>query len=226
VERRRTHRAVVAASKAPPSPLALVMVFFGVLLATSVFYGLLSGFGLGGDDGSRLGAMLAVEVVDTLLVVAALRLVPRPPSWPAPDGVHPAWLWPAAVAALVGVVGINSAYHFVLRSYLGVQPERDPVVAAGVTPLVLVVYCIQPAIVEELFFRHLALDTLRAAISLPQAVAISSFMFGMAHVGVPLSVPMLALIGVPLALARVFSGGLALPMTLHFLHNLLVLWLE
>jgi membrane protease YdiL (CAAX protease family) len=205
------------------------MAFFGLLLATSVVYGLVVGFGLSGGDGTKrpgLGAMVAVELAGTALVVAALYIVPRPPRWPPPDAVHPAWLWPAAMAGLVGVLAVNNAYHFVLRSYLGVQPERDPVVAAGVTPLLVVVYCVQPAVVEELFFRYLALDTLRAATGLPQAVAISSLMFGMAHVGVPLSVPMLAFIGVPLALARVFSGGLALPMALHFLHNAIVLWLE
>jgi uncharacterized protein len=127
------------------------------------------------------------------------------------------------VLGIVAVVGINHGYHTVLRTYLGVRPTRDAVVAAnGITPLLLIAYCVEPAVVEELFFRYLALDTLRGVTSVHLSVAISSLMFGMAHIGAPLSIPMLALVGVPLAYARVASGSLALPMVLHFLHNLLV----
>jgi membrane protease YdiL (CAAX protease family) len=133
----------------------------------------------------------------------------------------------AALPVLLVVLGLNLAYHAVVRAYLGTAPAADAVVAAtGVTPLVVFAYCIQPAVFEELFFRYLALDSLRGIMGVHQAVAISSLMFGLAHVGVPLSIPMLGLVGVPLAYARVATGGLALPMAMHFLHNAIILFLE
>jgi membrane protease YdiL (CAAX protease family) len=47
-------------------------------------------------------------------------------------------------------------------------------------------------------------------------------MFGLAHLGVPLSVPILILIGVMLGYARVLTGGVCIPILLHFIHNMLV----
>jgi membrane protease YdiL (CAAX protease family) len=118
---------------------------------------------------------------------------------------------------------MNAAYHTALRGFIGVRPSADPILAAtGVTPLVLFAYCLEPAVVEELFFRYLALDTLRGVMNVHAAVVISSVMFGLAHIGVPLSIPMLALVGVALGYARVASGRLALPMVLHFLHNFVI----
>ena len=37
---------------------------------------------------------------------------------------------------------------------------------------------------------------------------------------------MLILVGIPLAYARVATGGIALPMLIHFLHNAIILGLE
>jgi membrane protease YdiL (CAAX protease family) len=48
-------------------------------------------------------------------------------------------------------------------------------------------------------------------------------MFGVAHIGVPLSIPILILVGFAFAGARIASRGLALPISLHFLHNLAIL---
>jgi uncharacterized protein len=85
---------------------------------------------------------------------------------------------------------------------------------------------VQPAIVEELFFRHLVLGSLRTTLGGHGAVWLSSVMFALAHIGTPISLPVLMVLGVVLGYARWGSGGLALPMVLHFLHNLFVLLLE
>ena len=58
------------------------------------------------------------------------------------------------------------------------------------------------------------------------AVFVSSVMFGVAHVGSPLSVPVLVLLGFMLGYLRVFSGGLLLPMLVHFAHNAAILLAE
>lgn len=206
------------------------MTFFGLLLGTSVLYGALTAFGL--EQASRprpspeaqLRMMLGVEVVDTGIVAVALLLIGRPTRWARLATTSEAWLWVSSVAGIGLVVAVNAAYHFVLRGYLGVPAQRDTLVAAtGITPLVLIAYCVQPAVIEELFFRYLALDSLRNVMGVHAAVAVASIMFGMAHVGVPLSIPMLTLVGVVFGYARVVSGRLALPMLLHFLHNLIIL---
>ncbi len=205
------------------------MVLFGALLATSLVYGAISSFGVesGASAPSRprheLRTMIGFELLDVIVVGVGLMVMGRPPRRERLGAIPAPWVWAAGVLGIVAVVGVNHGYHAVLRTYLGVRPTRDALVAAnGITPLLLLAYCVEPAVVEEVFFRYLALDTLRGVTGVHLSVAISSLMFGLAHIGVPLSIPMLALVGVPLAYARVTSGSLALPMLLHFLHNFLV----
>ena len=90
----------------------------------------------------------------------------------------------------------------------------------------LITICIQPAVMEELFFRHLALGASLEVISAKQAVFLSALLFAMAHLGTPLSIPTLTLLSIVLGMLRLLSGGLILPMLFHFFHNLLVVLLE
>lgn len=209
--------------------MTLVMAFFGLTLLASVLYGTLTSFGFqqkGAPQPSpetQLHLMLGFELLDAALLGVALVVIARPARHAPWRALPQGRLWAGAVVGIAAVVAVNAAYHHLLQAYLGVAAQRDAIVAAtGITPLVLFTYCIEPAVVEELFFRYLVLDTLRGVTSVHAAVLISSLMFGLAHVGVPLSIPMLGLVGVPLAYARVASGGLGLPMLLHFLHNLIV----
>src|SRR5262249_55571120 len=94
------------------------------------------------------------------------------------------------------------------------------------SPQVVVTVCLMPAVFEELFFRHLALGSLREHIGVHGSVWISSVMFGMAHIGATLSVPILILLGVYFGYARVVSGGLLLPMMLHFVHNAVITYVN
>ena len=57
-------------------------------------------------------------------------------------------------------------------------------------------------------------------------VWITAVMFAAAHVGVPLSMPVLFVLGVLLGYARLASGSIYLPMVLHFLHNAVVMALN
>ncbi len=203
-------------------PLGRMLVFYGLMLGLSVVYGLVATVALGNDPRDRLLLMVGLETVDTVLVVTALLTLPRPasvaaPTWPAP------LVWVAGAVALAVTLAVNQAYHAMLRAVIGGRDLADPLLAAGVTPLVVLAFCVQPAVVEELFFRGVVLDRLRATMNVHLAALVSAVMFGLAHVGAPLSIPMLALVGLPLAYARMASGGLLLPMAFHFLHNLAVL---
>jgi membrane protease YdiL (CAAX protease family) len=213
--------------------MAKVMVFFGLFLLTSLVFGALTSFGMPDEKPTpararrQLNLILGVEILDAALVGAALAMVARPARRAPMSNLPQALLWGASVVGVFALVAVNGAYHDALRAHLSLEPARDLIVAAtGITPLVVVTYCLQPAIVEELFFRHLALDNLRGVMTVHQAVFISSLMFGIAHIGVPLSVPMLILVGVPLGYARVMSGNLLLPMLIHFLHNGIILVLD
>ncbi len=86
--------------------------------------------------------------------------------------------------------------------------------------------CVQPALMEELFFRYLALGVLRSSVGVHTAVLVTSVMFAMAHIGAPLGLPVLFVLGIGLGYARVASGGMLLPMAMHFLHNAAVMAIE
>jgi len=201
------------------------------MLLTTLAYGALASAPASATPaaGARhhLRLMVGVELVDVILVGAALLAIGRPPRFRRVGDVPPVWVWTTAVLGVFLLLALNHLYHSVLGGYVGGPAAHDPVVSAlGITPLVLFAYCVQPAIFEELFFRYAALDTLRGVMSVHAAVIVSAVMFGLAHIGVPLSIPILALIGVAFGYARVASGRLALPMLLHFLHNLLIVLAE
>ncbi len=123
---------------------------------------------------------------------------------------------------------INVLYGHLLKEYAGEAPHLEVIEVNFKTSywLVLIAFCIQPAIVEELFFRYLAFGHLRRVMSNHGAVWVSAVMFGFAHLHNPLGMPVLIIIGVGLGYMRWMSGGLLLPMTMHGLHNALVLWME
>jgi membrane protease YdiL (CAAX protease family) len=119
----------------------------------------------------------------------------------------------------------NFGYHWLLRNFLAFPGQQWEVRAADSSfGWVVLTGCVQPAVVEELFFHYLALGVLRKWTGVHTAVLISAVMFGMAHVFAPLSIPILMGIGMALGYLRVASGGLMLPMLMHFAHNALILW--
>jgi membrane protease YdiL (CAAX protease family) len=204
--------------------------FYALFLSTSVVYGIASQFGTEAVDTEatlreRLGVMGVLEAIDAVLVGLAIATVARP-GWRRPTrrGVRAA-TWLLALPALAAVLWMNHTYHDALIEFARVERVDTALVEeTGLTLPVILTHCVQPAIVEELFFRYLILGMLLRVMGAPSAVAVSSMMFGLAHVGVPLSIPMLSVIGVFLAVARLGSGGMALPIALHFLHNLAVLY--
>jgi membrane protease YdiL (CAAX protease family) len=126
---------------------------------------------------------------------------------------------------LAVLLALNFLYHEFLSGLLPSveEPER---MLAGREWLYILAYCLQPAIVEELFFRGLVLDWFRTAMGTAGAIIVSSVMFALCHVYAPIGVPYLFVAGAAFAAARILTGGLALPMALHFAHNLAVTLIE
>jgi membrane protease YdiL (CAAX protease family) len=210
--------------------LTRLMVFYLILLATNIYAAIAARTidQTQPDEAiaeERLHITLAVEVIDTFIVLISLTMIPRPPRWNNLGIGRRLACWGASPAILAALLGINLGYHWLLNSYVQF-PEWANLPPEDVTPLLIVAICIQPAIIEELFFRYLALGTLRRVMGVGAAICVSSIMFGMAHSGAALSIPILTVIGGGLALARVWSGGLMLPMILHALHNGAVLYFE
>jgi membrane protease YdiL (CAAX protease family) len=133
------------------------------------------------------------------------------------------WVWLSFLAALALALLINQAYHKVLTNFLRLHWAGEEAWDISVVTILLVV--VQPAIIEELFFRYFALGSLTKITGAHSAVIISGVLFGFAHIYAPLSMPYLVVLGIFLGYSRLASRGLALPMLLHAIHNLVVmLW--
>jgi membrane protease YdiL (CAAX protease family) len=175
------------------------------------------------DSGVTLAVV--VEAADTIVVLIALAKIPRPPRIGPTRALYRNIGAAAAPFVLVIALGLNFGYHELLRNYVQypfwVRNDLHFPIAWAI-----VLICIQPAIIEELFCRYLALGTLARVMGTAAAVGVSSLMFGMAHSGVLLSIPILTVVGVGLGLVRVWSGSILLPILLHALHNAAVLYME
>lgn len=225
----------LAAKKREPSPILRLVAVYSVLLLTAAVVGSISAALSEEDSTGGLvhyevrTAEVILEAIWTAAVVVAIVAVPRPKALAIRGAGPRAAAWLGALPGLGAVLALNIAYHGFLEKYVaypfdaeGFQPEAFT--RAGLI-FTIAAICIQPGIVEELFFRYLALGTLRGMMGDHAAVVVSSAMFGLAHVHVPLSIPVLICVGLGLGYVRLISGSLLLPMLLHALHNGAVLWL-
>jgi membrane protease YdiL (CAAX protease family) len=214
--------------------LMKVAWFFILFLVVSIVYGFVQHFGLNPQvvfNRDFIVRMLVqvsvVETIDVLLVLAALLSVGRLKPVPTPPLTVRAATWATAAPLLLLLLGANVLYHKLIVDFLKLPVvEPDFVAHKDLLIWVIATVCIQPAIIEELFFRYLALGALRQVTGTHAAVLISAVMFGMAHIFAPLSIPMLIFIGLALGYVRVASGSIVLPMLMHFAHNLAVLFMK
>lgn len=214
-------RRVPRADSNVPS-LVPVFILYSLFLLVSVIWGwvLLRADARLTEHDVQVG-MAAMEVMDTILVVVGLVVVAREVVPRVPPGTRGA-AWGLAVPACGLLIGVNVAYMAFIRELVrpGFQPPEPPL-----TALTLILICVQPAIVEELFFRYVAFGALLRVTGVHTTVWLTGVMFSVAHIYNPLGMPYLFLAGAVFGYARAW-GGLALPMVMHFLHNLAVLLIE
>ena len=91
--------------------------------------------------------------------------------------------------------------------------------------MIVVLICVQPAVIEELAFRGAILGVLRDLLGTREAVIVSALMFMILHLAI-LSFPHLLLVGLALGYLRVRTKSLYPCMVMHFTHNLLVILAE
>jgi len=189
------------------------------------------------DDEIRDGLVrqtLAFEGIDSVLVLLGILIAGRPLARAAAGHVGVAWA--LAAPGFVFFLGVNLVYHLIVSGLVSMAIAPDGATEAQPPPVdidlfhaafwAILLTCVQPAIIEELFFRYLLLGHLRSHLGIHSSIWLSSVVFGMAHLGNIPGWPVLILIGVGLGYARVYSGGLILPIILHFLHNFAILLIQ
>ena len=221
------------------TPLMITMGVFALMMATlfgQLVYAILTAdlHGETQPDPNIRDTMITqtalVEVLDSTLVVVGLLIVGRPLVRSAVGTRLPTWA--VALPGLLLLLAVNLGYHQALRWLVmqGADPDPNelPIPEIGFRDgwIAILLICVQPAVIEELFFRYMLYGHLRPHIGLHAAVWVSSVIFGMAHLGAIAGWPVLILLGAGLGYARVYSGGLALPILLHFLHNIAVLGID
>jgi membrane protease YdiL (CAAX protease family) len=211
-----------------------VLYLYMAILLTSVIYGWAINFSMDrnapvNDEAIRahLYKMLAVGLVDTVLVLIGIAWAGRPAASP-PIGIgRKLSAWAVATPALALLLVLNFGYFRLLKDYIGLPVAENPFAnKPDLVPWLVLIICVQPALVEELFFRYLALGHLRGVVGTHGAVLVSSVMFGLAHIFNPLGIPYLIVAGMVFGYARVFGRSMLIPILMHFAHNALVLWLE
>jgi uncharacterized protein len=175
------------------------------------------------DCRGYLTALSLAEGVDTVIVLVALLAAAKHLRLPVEAGQSPRAAWILALPLLAGLLAINLGYHHLVLWFSGTEPLHDRVAESGFFPLwQLAVNCVQPAVVEELFFRGLVFGWLSRAVGPGSAAFATASMFAAVHTGGLASFPVLFLIGAGLAWMRWKSGSFAIPILLHFLHNLII----
>jgi len=204
-------------------PLAVVLVSYGLLLVTLVGSAVVAAiYGLTGEEDIYIGLAIG-EVASAVLTFVALGLVWNQARQRVPEGAAlPTWA--LAVPVLTVLLCLNITYITFLRELL--RPFGTPQgMTIQVTWITVLLICVQPAIVEELFFRQMTLGVLRRSMNLHAAVWVTGAMFALAHLGNPLGMPYLFLAGGVFGYARAY-GGLPLAMLMHFVHNFVVIAYE
>lgn len=132
------------------------------------------------------------------------------------------------ILVLVPLIFINVVYHGALIRFFGVNAQelKDPFITAGYGfGLIVVFECLMPAVWEEIAFRGLIQGKLNEVIRPTEAIFLTAILFAIIHVDV-FSWFYLFLFGVVLGFMRLRSKSLWPCVVSHFLHNLVVLYME
>ncbi len=131
-----------------------------------------------------------------------------------------------ALAALVPLVMLNYVYHELFLDQTSWRRGFDlleKLRAAGISQGALVgMFCLFPAVTEEIAYRGLMQHWLQTAIAPWKALVVTSALFAATHFSI-VSFPYLFLVGMLLGWAKQRTGSLYPSMLIHFLHNFAVI---
>jgi len=209
-------------SAAAPPPLVKVFVGYAGMFVLSLIWGWILHAGPRQSDEFLDAGTAVFESVDTVITLAVWAWIGRLRT-PAPGWQLRITAWLAAPVALGLVMAVNVGYRAVVEQFVHGEWLRDLDRTPDWSLFNVLLWAVQPAIVEELFFRYLAYGAVRAVSGVHTAVWVSAVMFAVAHIYNPLGLPWLLVCGVVLGYFRA-GGGVALPMLMHFAHNLVMVW--
>jgi membrane protease YdiL (CAAX protease family) len=135
---------------------------------------------------------------------------------------YEAWL---GVAALVPMLAINFGYSRFLMRVFSDQGHLpiDELRKSGISDASLIaIFCVWPALSEEIGFRGLLQHWLQIAIRAERAILLTSFLFAVMHFSI-VTFPYLFGLGALLGWTKWKTGSLYPSMLIHFLHNLVVI---
>ena len=139
------------------------------------------------------------------------------------------WAAWAGLGLLVPLLAVNYAYHgWIMEAFGQDVPAylRRLREAELGEPLLIVLFCVFPGVLEEVAFRGLVQHWLHVAIRPWQAMVVGAALFTAMHFSI-LSFPYLFAAGMVLGWVKFKTRSLYPSMLIHFLHNLLaieVLW--
>lgn len=207
----------ILVTRKAPQVAPLFWTYFGAVLGTGIL-----GFFIFGPGRPDLAMLLSSIVLVIITCFFSVR------HWPAlavqlrrfgffdPS----AWL---AIFALAPLLGINYLYHEVLLRYCGLPREALDLNRMGISSQgMIVLFCVLPAITEEIAFRGLVQHWLQIALRPWRAMILASALFTILHFSV-LSAPYLFAVGMLLGWAKWKTQSLYPSMLIHFMHNFAVL---
>ncbi|MEX0716900.1 MAG: type II CAAX endopeptidase family protein [Planctomycetaceae bacterium] len=131
----------------------------------------------------------------------------------------------SSLLLLAPVLGVNFAYTSFLQRLYDIPHALplDRLRETGISEATLVVvFCLYPAVTEEVAFRGLLQHWLQAALRPWRAIGLAAFLFAVVHFSLP-SFPYLFGVGCLLGWVKWKTGSLYPAMLIHLLHNLVVI---
>jgi len=210
-------------------PLFVGLAFSAAMFTISMFMRLLSEtpYFQNGDEVAGMVFMGIWEVMDFLLVLASVLYIGADKTCSLMKFSKTTCFGWAALLLLPLIMLINYAYHGIVAEWIGWDVlDFGYVDYHNYFWIILILYCVQPAIVEEVFFRGVMGYCFETVTSPRVSIVLMAILFSLAHVADPISMPYFFFIGLYLGLLRYLSGGLMVPILAHFLHNGAVTWIE
>lgn len=212
----------------PTKPVVSALGLYFVMLLTTIVVAAIVVWGdQAASAAGEVKAELAIGIVDSIIVLlwcafswtsirSGLRVLAAGKWYLAAVGVA------LVTFALAGIAVEVLVRVFDIDQILYTQPFLELGYGWG---LIILLVCVQPAVIEELAFRGVMLSALRRVLDSRDAIVVSALLFMVIHLTV-LSFPHLFIIGLALGYLRVKTGSLYPGMLAHFVHNLLVVLAE
>lgn len=211
-------------SRSVSNPLRTLLIAYVLFLFTSIVFAMMIHGNKTMSEVDQENILIVVQGVDTVITLSLFLFLGR-------QHVRKPKVWKRVTAWTMAPVFSLGCYLFAhwyiesLKRYI----SSDWLLRGGAMQFNLfevLSTAVQPALVEELFFRYFAYGVMRQLTNAHSAVILTALMFALAHLYNPFGLPFLFAMGMMLGYARVYSGGLLLPILMHFVHNLAIIYFE